>query len=83
MHEGFWGNKNMKTAEAVVWIVALLIARPHTDQLKLAVHQFESRQECEAAVPYIKRYYRLYGNRWRGSCQKAARTPLRSAELAK
>ncbi|MDH3603582.1 MAG: hypothetical protein OEU26_28555 [Candidatus Tectomicrobia bacterium] len=53
---------------ATIWMIALLVPGAQVDSKKLAIHEFNTRAECESNIPYIKRYYRLYGDRWSGKC---------------
>ena len=56
-----------------VWMIALLVPSAHQDANKLAVYEFNSRAECQENIPYLKRYYRLYGDRWTGQCVQTRR----------
>lgn len=53
---------------ATIWLVALLVPGAQLDSKKLAIYEFNTRSECESNIPYLKRYYRLYGDRWKGKC---------------
>lgn len=56
-----------------IWMVALMVPAANHDATKLAVHEFDSQAECEVNIPYLKRYYRLYGERWTSKCVKSRR----------
>lgn len=56
-----------------IWLIALLVPAGEADSSKLAVHEFTTQQECESNIPYLKRYYRLYGERWSGECVESVR----------
>lgn len=56
-----------------VWMIALYVPSAHHNAKKLAVHEFDSQSECEKNIPYLKRYYRLYGNSWKSKCVQTRR----------
>ena len=60
----------VKTIKVPVWILTLAVFQPNSDRMKLQVHTFESLGDCLAAVPYVKRHHRLYGNRWNSKCKR-------------
>lgn len=67
----------MTATAAAVWVIILMVPGPDPLAKKLVVHKFASEAVCEANIPKIKRYYRLYGDRWTGRCSRSIqRAPL-------
>ena len=56
------------TAATMIWILAFVAPSYQADSAKLVIHKFETQAQCRASIPQIKRYYRLYGNKWHGKC---------------
>lgn len=42
------------------WAIMFLIPWPHTASDKLVIYTFESKQECVASIPSVKRKHRLF-----------------------
>lgn len=55
---------------ATIWMIALMVPNMHMETRKLAIYEFNSKIECQESIPYLKRYYRLYGDSWTARCTR-------------
>ena len=58
------------TATMVIWSLVFFAPSYQTRAAKLVVHTFETQAACQDNIPAIKRYYKIYGNKWRAKCTK-------------
>jgi len=67
------------TAATMIWIIAFFAPNYHTGGLKLVIHKFETQAQCQASIPQLKRYYRLYGKKWTYDCAQTVQKKANDA----